>query len=105
MGPVSQHTNENGGTATFTVKLACEPTAAVAIAVASGNSSEGTAAPTTLNFSAANWNTPQTVTVTGVDDLVIDGPTGYAVNLLAASADAGYAARTASVSLVNEDND
>ena len=105
LGPVSQHTNENGGTATFTVKLASEPTAAVAIAVASGNSSEGTAAPTTLNFSAANWNTPQTVTVTGVDDLVIDGPAGYAVNLLGASADAGYAARAASVSLVNDDND
>jgi hypothetical protein len=105
LGPVSQHTNENGGTATFTVKLATEPVAAVAIAVASGNNAEGTAAPTTLNFSAANWNTPQTVTVTGVDDLVIDGATGYAVNLLAASADAGYAARAASVALVNDDND
>ena len=105
LGPVSQHTNENGGTATFTVKLATEPTAAVAIAVASGNSSEGTAAPTTLNFNAANWGTPQTVTVTGVDDMLIDGAAAYAVNLLAASADAGYAARSASVSLVNDDND
>jgi hypothetical protein len=105
LGPVSQHTNENGGSATFTVKLATEPTAAVAIAVASGNASEGAAAPTSLNFSAANWNTPQTVTVTGIDDMLIDGPVPYAVNLLAASADPGYAARAASVSLVNEDND
>jgi hypothetical protein len=105
LGPVSQHTNENGGTAMFTVRLATEPTAAVAIAVASGNTSEGTAAPTTLNFSAANWATPQTVTVTGIDDMLIDGPMPYAVNLLAASADAGYAARAASVSLVNDDND
>ena len=105
LGPVSQHTNENGGTATFTVMLATEPTAAVAIAVASGNSAEGTAAPTTLNFNAANWGTPQTVTVTGVDDMLIDGAAAYAVNLLAASADAGYAARAASVSLVNDDND
>jgi hypothetical protein len=105
LGPVSQHTNENGGSASFTVRLASEPAAGVSIAVASGDTSEGTAAPTTLNFSAANWATPQLVTVTGVDDQLIDGAVAYAVNLLAASADAGYAARAASVSLVNDDND
>ena len=30
-----------------------------------------------LTFTNANWNTPQTVTVTGVDDLVVDGNIAY----------------------------
>jgi len=106
LGAVSQqHTSENGGALAFTVRLASEPTAAVGIAVASGDTGEATAAPASLNFSAGNWNVPQVVLVTGVDDVVVDGPVPYDVSLLASSADAGYAGRAASVSLVNDDND
>ena len=32
--------------------------------------------PASLTFTAANWNTPQTVTVTGVDDGLDDGDVG-----------------------------
>ena len=34
---------------------------------------EGTVAPASLDFGPTNWNVPQTVTVTGVDDLRADG--------------------------------
>ena len=36
--------------------------------VASANATSVTAAPATLTFNAGNWNQPQTVTVTGVQD-------------------------------------
>ena len=37
------------------------------------SSDTGEATVTSLTFTSANWNTPQTVTVTGVDDNIIDG--------------------------------
>jgi len=47
--------------------------------------------PASIVFTAANWNTPQTVTVTGVDDSVADGSRTFVVVTAAAiSGDAGY---------------
>ena len=44
-----------------------------------------------MTFTAANWNTPQTVTVTGVDDDLDDGDVAYTIVTAAAvSADANY---------------
>src|SRR5947207_1262259 len=61
-------TTEAGGTATFTVVLTSQPVANVVVPVSSSNVAEGTVSPTSLTFTAANWNVAQTVTVTGVDD-------------------------------------
>ncbi|MEG4454295.1 Calx-beta domain-containing protein, partial [Microcoleus sp. N9_A1] len=61
-------TTEAGGTATFTVVLNSQPTADVTIGTTSDNTAEGTVDKPSLTFTSANWNTPQTVTVTGVDD-------------------------------------
>src|SRR6185369_7682708 len=68
---------------------------------------EGVASPASLTFTAANWNVPQTVTVTGVDDQVADGAVGYSVVLGAAtSSDAVYNGMDAAdVAVVNADND
>ena len=100
-------TGEDGSTDTFTVRLATEPTAAVTVAVAIGGTDpdEATANPGTLTFSTMNWDTPQTVTVTGADDADADGERPYAVTLTAASSDAGYSGRSASVSGRNGDNE
>ena len=65
---------EGATTATFTVQLATEPTAAVTVAVASQDTSEGTATPAALTFTATDWHTAQPVTVTGADDDVAMGP-------------------------------
>jgi hypothetical protein len=63
--------------------LRTAPTANVTIgindtfdSVNSGNR-ESTTAPTSLTFTTANWNTPQTVTVTSIDDLEVDGLKTY----------------------------
>ena len=59
--------------------LNSQPTADVVIPVASSNAAEGTASVSSLTFTAADWNAPQTVTVTGVDDHLQDGAIAYDV--------------------------
>jgi hypothetical protein len=45
----------------------------VTIATISGSDvGEGTVSPSSLTFAVGNWNAPQTVTVTGVDDDQVD---------------------------------
>jgi len=80
-----QTTENNAGTATFTVALRSQPTADVSIGLSSSNNGEGKVSPSTLLFTASNWSTPQTVTVTGVQDDVADGPQTYQVRLSNAS--------------------
>ena len=99
-------TAEAGSTATFTVDLTSEPTADVTVDLTSSDTTEGTVAPAPLTFTPANWDTPQTVTVTGVDDLLDDGTIAYAVATGSASADADYdKIAVADVALTNTDDD
>jgi hypothetical protein len=60
---------DEGGTATFAVRLTVEPNADVTVAIAGNDDGAATGAPTTLTFTQANYDQPQNVTVTGVDDL------------------------------------
>ncbi|WP_374482033.1 tandem-95 repeat protein, partial [Zoogloea sp.] len=105
LGAISAHTTEAGGTATFTVKLSSQPTGTVTVATSSNDSTEGSVTPASLSFNASNWDTPQTVTVTGVDDPLIDGAIGYTVDLSATSGDSNYDGKTGSVNVTNDDND
>jgi len=100
-------TSEAGATDTFTVVLDSKPTADVSIGISSSDIIEGTVLPASLTFTAANWNTPQTVTVTGADDAADDGDIAYNILTAAAvSADANYNALNADdVSATNTDND
>ena len=77
------------------------------VALSSGDPTEGTVAPASLTFTPANWNTAQTVTVTGVDDAVDDGNQSYTIVTAAAtSSDATYSGlNAADVSVSNTDND
>ena len=100
-------TTEAGGTAQFTVVLHSQPTADVTIGLSSSNTAEGTVGPASLTFTSANWNVPQTVTVTGVNDLVVDGNVVYTIVTAAAtSTDPNYNGVNASdVTVTNTDND
>ncbi|MBT95647.1 MAG: hypothetical protein CL431_06755, partial [Acidimicrobiaceae bacterium] len=74
---------ESGGTTTvaedgtttddFTVVLDAQPISDVVISVTSLDTGEVTVSPATLTFTSGNWDSSQTVTVTGVDDSLIDG--------------------------------
>lgn len=100
-------TSELGASATFTIVLNASTSADVTIALSSDNPLEGTVSPASVTFNAANWDTPQTVTVTGVDDLIADGARAYTILTAAASsADTNYAGLNASdVSVTNLDDD
>ena len=100
-------TTEAGGTATFTVVLNTQPTADVSIGVSSSDTGEGTVMPTSLTFMNTTWNNAQTVTVTGVNDDVFDGPQMYTIELAAASStDTNYNnLDPVDVSVSNTDND
>ncbi|MBK8170647.1 MAG: hypothetical protein IPK60_09950 [Sandaracinaceae bacterium] len=100
-------TSETGSTATFTVVLMSMPSSNVAIALTSSDANEGTVSPASLTFTPLNWNAPQTVTVTGVDDALIDGNQMYTIATAAAvSLDPDYDGRDAmDVSITNTDNE
>ena len=57
-----------GGSGTVGVSLSNQPPSAVAIAVASGDTTAVSATPATLNFTTANWNVVQNVTATAIND-------------------------------------
>ena len=57
----------------MTVVLDTQPITNVVVSVLGSDSSEATLSPSTLLFTTSNWDTPQTITVTGVDDQIIDG--------------------------------
>ena len=107
-----------GATTAYSIRLSAAPTGSntVTVVPSSGNSNVATVAPASLVFSAANWDVPQAVTVTGVRDNVdnrsdISAPAGtrstsisHAVN----STDPAYASASASapgvaVSVVDRD--
>jgi hypothetical protein len=100
-------TDESGSTANFSVVLGSPPTSDVSMALSSSDPGEGSLAISSLLFTPANWNTPQVVTVTGVDDFIIDGAQAYTIIIdPASSADARYNGLDPSdVSLTNNDND
>lgn len=99
-------TTEDGEVDTFEVSLTSEPTADVTIPVGTSDSTEGTTAVSSLVFTPANWNQPQTVVVTGVDDMSADGDIAYLVTLSAAtSTDTLYAGMHLEISAANQDND
>lgn len=103
---ISGNTNEDGAQATFTVQLTAEPTDTVSVSVSSSDTTEGLVSPTSLAFTALNWNAPQTVTVTGVDDDYEDGNKNFNINFGAAnSTDARFSGvQIDPVSVTNEDD-
>ena len=83
-------TGEDGTQATFTVALTAEPTDGVDLDVSSTDTTEGTVSPAALSFSTVDWDQPQTVTVTGVDDALLDGDVAYQIRLIVQTIDPAF---------------
>jgi len=94
-------------TDTFTIVLDTAPTANVTISLTSGDITEGTVLPTSVTFTPSNWNVPQTVTITGVNDNLADGNIVFNIITGAAvSADPTYnGLAVPDVEVTNIDND
>ena len=106
---ISGNTGEDGTSASFTVTLNSQPTAPVTVALSSSNPAEGIVGNSVV-IPVANWNSGVPVTVTGVDDAIVDGNINYTiVTGNVTSTDANYNAlgggAVADVSVTNVDND
>jgi hypothetical protein len=84
---------EGGGPGFFTLRLDAEPGGDVVLAVSSADTGDVTVSPAVLTFRAIDWDTPQNVAVTAVDDEVVDGDrqTQVVIAVDAAQSDSGYA--------------
>ncbi|WP_157421842.1 hypothetical protein [Acidovorax sp. Root219] len=107
-GPLVTH--ENGTTSQdFYLQLEAAPEVGetVTVTLTGRDTTEGTLTTTTLTFTSANWNTPQKVTVTAIDDAVIDGDQTYKLTATTASSTntVAYTGRTAVIDVTNIDND
>ncbi len=105
-------TSENGTTATFTIRLNSQPTSNVTVSFASSKTTEGTVSPASVTFTpeagSVSWDTPQIITLTGVDDTpaVADGNQPYTIVTTVSSTDTTYnSLDPADVSATNQDND
>ena len=94
-----------GGSGTYTVRLASQPTAGVTINVAGGGGV--TVVPTSLTFSTSTWNTPQTVTVRAAEDAdtADDAQTvTHTVDSNSAPEYAGLSVRSVAVTVTDNDD-
>jgi len=66
-------TSENGDSINVTLVLDSAPDFSASISLESNDTGEVIVTPATITFDQSNWSTPQTITVTGVDDDIIDG--------------------------------
>ena len=66
---------EGGDTGSFNIRLGSAPTANVTVAIAADPATpdQCTFSTASLTFTTANWNTPQNVTVTAVNDTTAEG--------------------------------
>ena len=104
----STSVSETGSTDTFTVVLNVQPTSDVVISVVSSDTGEATVSAGTLTFTNGNWDTPQTITITGVDDDPIDGDqtATVTVSIVDGSSDDDFDSvpdRTVSVTTTDDD--
>jgi len=78
--PIALTVDEAGGTSTYTVVLRSQPTVDMRITPTSEDRTVARVSEP-LSFTPSNWNQPQTVTVTGVDDNIINDPARRTVKL------------------------
>ena len=96
-------TTEAGSSSTFTVVLDAQPTADVTVSITGLDPTENSLSTNTLTFTAANWNTPQSITVTGVDDTLVDGDITTTLTATASNT-GGYAGtESATIDVVSQD--
>lgn len=87
-------TDEDGDTAQIAAVLPQAPSADVTLNFSVGDTTEGSISPSSLTFTPSNWNTPQTITVTGIDDTegasIRDGAISYTITGTTVSTDTAY---------------
>lgn len=103
-------TDEDGDTAQISAVLPQAPTANVTLNFYVNDDTEGTISPSSLTFTTSNWNIPQTITVTGIDDpssegsVVRDGTQSYTITGTTVSSDSAYNGSTLPAQTITNQN-
>jgi hypothetical protein len=106
VSPTGLTTSESGTSATFTIALTTLPLLPVTLNLTNGNPAQGTLSQNSLTFTLLNWNGPQTITVTGLDDHTVNGNQTYQINGTASSLDLFYnGVAITPVTVVNQEAD
>jgi alpha-tubulin suppressor-like RCC1 family protein len=106
--PVGAYTTEEGGQVVYQLTLSSKPLQNVVFQVVSSNTSEGVPSPSSVVFTALDWNKPHVVSMKGVDDDYDDGDVVYQMRIRLTAGDATYTPSSVVVAdrtLVNKDND
>jgi len=109
----SKYTSEDGTSVTFDVSLYTQPSDTVTVIIKSSDITEGVLVDADGNpveelvliFTPDNWNVPQTITVQGVPDGIVDGDKDYHINFEVVSDDENYNGYKTTRPLVNIDID
>ena len=104
---ISSVTTIEGGIAqAVSAVLGTRPTSNVTLNLVSTDTTEGTVSVPALIFTPANWDVPQTFTVTPVDDAIADGNIPYTITTTFTSTDPTYTAlNPADIRVTNFDNE
>ncbi len=89
---VAAAVTEGGATDSYAVTLASPPADDVTITLSATPAGQVTATPSSLTFTAANWDVPHTVTITAVNDTVYESTSTATIQHVVGSADPRYAA-------------
>ncbi len=74
-------TSEPDVTDTFSMVLTSQPASNVILNLVSSDTGEGTVAPATVTFTPTNYNVAQEITITGADDVLVDGVQSYSITV------------------------
>lgn len=113
-GGAPLQTSESGTTATFAIQINKAPSSNVVLPVTVSDVTEGlvrggsspviAASAVNVTFTPLDWQTPQTITVVGQPDIVVDGNQTYSISVGPPTGDAQYAVLPAqAISITNAD--
>jgi hypothetical protein len=99
--------SESGTTDVVQVRLSAIPASTVTVLVSVNDASEVGVSVSSLTITAANWNVPQSVSLTGQDDAIVDGPVLSQLRFAFAAASPGAYASVLprSVAVTTSDNE
>ena len=100
-------TSESGSVDNITIELNTEPASNVVIQISGLDPSEGSLNTSELTFTPQNWDTPQIITITGVDDNEADEDITYTLTfaVINEQSDAAYHDLSVAINVTNTDND
>ncbi len=99
----STNVTEGGATDSYTLVLGAQPAGTVTVTI-SPDSQVSTSPATSVSFTNADWNVPKTVTVTAVDDVLVEGPhTGTITHTVSGSGYTGVSVANVVANITDND--